>query len=191
MDFLTYHVYVDKRPDGIVFYVGKGKKNRVEKQVKRNIHWQRTVEKHCGFQREVVFSTDIEEEAFAKERELIAFYGRANLCNMTDGGEGQCGVRFTDERKQEISKRFKGFKKPDSRIQYLKDRVYSEETRAKISAGNSKRRFSKETKEKMRQAKLGKKASLATKARISQTLIGNQRNRKKYDGLSYLPFGEF
>jgi hypothetical protein len=53
---------------------------------------------------ERVFETDDEAAAFAKERELIALYGRRNTCtgtlfNLTDGGEGASGVIKTAEQR--------------------------------------------------------------------------------------------
>ncbi len=46
----------------------------------------------------IVYETDIEEESFDKERELISFYGRRDLkagplTNLTDGGEGVSGYK--------------------------------------------------------------------------------------------------
>jgi len=35
-----------------------------------------------------VLETAIEQEAFDKEIELIKFYGKENLCNIMDGGQG-------------------------------------------------------------------------------------------------------
>jgi hypothetical protein len=51
-----------------------------------------------------VFETAVEAEAFAKEIELIALYGRRNtstgtLFNLTDGGEGASGAVKTEAHK--------------------------------------------------------------------------------------------
>lgn len=51
-----------------------------------------------------VFETEVEAEAFAKEIELIALYGRRNtgtgtLFNLTDGGEGASGLIKTAEQR--------------------------------------------------------------------------------------------
>jgi hypothetical protein len=52
-----------------------------------------------------VFETEVESEAFAKEIELIALYGRRNtntgtLFNLTDGGEGATGAVRSDAEKE-------------------------------------------------------------------------------------------
>lgn len=94
-----FHVYVHRRAtDGSVFYVGKGQKRRPYYKRDRNPHWHRTFDKH-GLVVEIVLSTHDEREAFQRERELIAHYGRENLCNLTDGGEGASGVTLSPEHK--------------------------------------------------------------------------------------------
>lgn len=179
MEPVIYFVYVDKKPQcGTVFYVGKGNKNRLN-LARRNVKWQAIVDISGGFNREIVFSSADEKEALDKERELIKEYGRANLCNMTNGGQGVSGMAYTPERKAEISKRFKGVKKGVNFIKYLKGRVYSDETKAKIAASNSRRKFSPETIEKMRQSALGRKASEETRKNISASLIGNTYRKNK------------
>lgn len=83
-----YYVYLHKRADnGSVFYVGKGSGNRAYESKYRNTHWQRVVAKY-GFTVEIYRSGMAETESLELEKQLIQKYGRDNLTNMTDGGEG-------------------------------------------------------------------------------------------------------
>ncbi len=107
------YVYRDPRPlkkDQPV-YVGKGTGNRDLSHWSRGSHnkpfqdfishlKQRGLVAPC----ERVFETTVEAEAFAKEIELIALYGRRNigtgtLFNRTNGGEGASGMVKTAEQK--------------------------------------------------------------------------------------------
>jgi hypothetical protein len=107
------YVYRDPRPlkkDQPV-YVGKGTGDRDISHWSKGSHnkpfqdfishlKQRRLVAMC----ERVFETEIEFEAFAKEIELIALYGRRNtntgtLFNLTDGGEGVSGMIKTEEQK--------------------------------------------------------------------------------------------
>jgi hypothetical protein len=65
-----------------------------------------------------------EKDAFALEIERIAFWRNdgADLANYTSGGEGSAGIKYSDERRREIS-------------EILRRRSpISEETRAKLLA---------------------------------------------------------
>lgn len=85
---------------GIVFYVGKGKNKRMYshfntvkngknlRNKKLNNKLKKLIKENLKPIYKKVFETDIEQEAFDKEIELIAFYGKENLCNLADGGEG-------------------------------------------------------------------------------------------------------
>jgi hypothetical protein len=107
------YVYRDPRPlkkDQPV-YVGKGTGDRDISHWSKGSHnkpfqdfishlKQRGLVALC----ERVFETEIESEAFAKEIELIALYGRRNtntgtLFNLTDGGEGGSGTIRTEAHK--------------------------------------------------------------------------------------------
>ena len=85
-----------------------------------------------------------EEQAFAKEVELIAFYGRQNfggcLTNATDGGEGKSGYLVSKDTREALRKARVGKK-------------HTEETKAKMSA--SKSNMSAETKAKMSESRKG------------------------------------
>jgi len=107
------YVYRDPRPtkNNQPVYVGKGTGDRDLSHWSRGSHNKpfqdfiahlkvRGLVAPC----ERVFETAVEAEAFAKEIELIALYGRRNtstgtLFNLTDGGEGASGAVKTEAHK--------------------------------------------------------------------------------------------
>lgn len=96
-----YYVYLHRRKDdNEVFYVGKGKNYRASTSSNRNQWWQRIVSKH-GYVVEYVEKNLSEQSAYDLEVETIKFYrdNNHNLCNLSDGGEGNTGA----VRKQAIT----------------------------------------------------------------------------------------
>lgn len=100
---LKYYVYTLARPDGRVFYVGKGSGDRInahEKEARKGIQTYkcniiRKVWSEGGeIIKRVVFRTNDEQEAFNCEIGLIALIGQDNLTNRTIGGDGMSGYRF-------------------------------------------------------------------------------------------------
>lgn len=91
----SFYAYTHSRPDGSVFYVGKGFARRAWwfKQG-RNPYHRSIIEKY-GVENIVVTVHPCvsEEAAFELERELIAKYRALDvrLANQTDGGEGSSG----------------------------------------------------------------------------------------------------
>jgi hypothetical protein len=111
----SYYVYVDKKPCGEVFYVGKGNARRI-KQEKRNRHHSFILKKYPEWSREIVFSGS-EEDCLKKEKELISFYGRKNikqgtLVNLCDGGLGAANYVMPQKEKERLSKNWRGEKNP-------------------------------------------------------------------------------
>jgi hypothetical protein len=114
------YVYRDPRPtkSNLPVYVGKGTGDRDISHWSKGSHnkpfqdfishlKQRGLVASC----ERVFETEVEAEAFAKEIELIALYGRRNtgtgtLFNRTDGGEGATGAIRSEEEKAHLSVEF-------------------------------------------------------------------------------------
>lgn len=86
----NFYVYVHRRAtDGMIFYVGKGSGKRLNDKSGRSQHWNRVANKH-GWTSQVLFSFSQEQCAFSFEVALIAYIGRSNLVNATNGGEGVC-----------------------------------------------------------------------------------------------------
>ncbi len=98
--YVYVHKYASGPKEGKVFYVGKGQRNRawVDRR-DYNPHWQNTAKKY-GFDAEIVTRFGRESCAFSFERALIEFYGRDNLVNMTDGGEGCSSIRHSSKSKR-------------------------------------------------------------------------------------------
>ena len=92
-----FYDYFLMHPNGIVFYVGKGTGNRInehEIEAKRGIKSRKcdVIRKIWANGEEVIKQKvaffDNEKNAYDLEMLLIAFFGRENLTNRTDGGEG-------------------------------------------------------------------------------------------------------
>lgn len=110
------YVYLDPRPGkGLQpIYVGKGTVDldRASDHWERkcvNKFLQRVLDKIrvAGLVPQITIAAymEDEDEAFAMERDLIAQYGRRDLrtgplCNLTDGGQGTAGRKWTDEQRQ-------------------------------------------------------------------------------------------
>jgi Uncharacterized protein conserved in bacteria len=93
-----FYVYTLARPDGSIFYVGKGSGRRVRTHEDEARYGRcqcrrcRTIQKiwKAGgeVQRTIIFTTDDEVEAYAYEAETIAQFKPGVLCNLTSGGDG-------------------------------------------------------------------------------------------------------
>lgn len=158
----NYYVYVHKRlTDGSVFYVGQGCKRRAWSRSGRNRHWHRIVAKH-GYIVDLIIEGLSQVCALSMERAAISFYGRENLCNLTDGGDiGPTGLKHSEEVRRAQSERMRG-------NQHTKGRKLSEDHKAAISDWSRNRVVTEETRAKLR----GKVASLETRAKISASLKG-------------------
>lgn len=129
----------------------------------------------------IVFRSENEQDVLGKEIELIAQYGRRNLgtgclANMTDGGEGVIGWKYSDEAKARRSRASKGRKMSEEAKDKIRQaafqRKHSEETRKKISEVQKGRKQSTETIEKRRIAQVGKIMSEEAKAKIRAAKLG-------------------
>ncbi|MCR4330810.1 MAG: NUMOD3 domain-containing DNA-binding protein [Patescibacteria group bacterium] len=207
IELRKYYVYVLKRPDKLdeygeplIFYVGKGAGNRSnvhtrDSEVRNNRTYKSRMIKMLFANKqhpiiEIVFDKLTEPEAFEKEIELIAKYGRKDnntgiLCNLTDGGEGSsgCSRPRSAETRRKYSEAMKGHK-------------VSEETRQKIREARKKqaptmlgKHLSEDTKEKIRQANLGKKQSDETKKKMSIAHKGRRTSEETKEKLRQINIG--
>lgn len=93
-----HYTYLHCRPDGTIFYVGKGQGSRAHTIFRRNAHHKSVVKKYGAKNIQVfVFPCASEREALSNEVQQIAQLRQNGtvLCNATNGGEGTSGFRMT------------------------------------------------------------------------------------------------
>jgi hypothetical protein len=85
----NYYVYAHQKPDGSIFYVGKGRGIRQHQTGNRNEYWKRIVNKH-GYKSIILEGNLTEQEAYSREIAWIKHYKGIGQCdaNFTDGGDG-------------------------------------------------------------------------------------------------------
>lgn len=181
MAYLYRHIRLDKKE---VFYIGigsdcKGYFKRAKSHKHRNYYWNNIVNK-TNYEIEILFNDLSREDAIKKEIEFISLYGRKDLnsgtlVNMTSGGEGLNGFKHSDSSKLKIS-------------EYQKKKIFSEETRKKISESKlgkkrgvihteeSKKRISEAMKKRIISEETRLKMGLATKKRNLEKTLNNKIN---------------
>lgn len=100
-----FYTYAHYKPEGGLFYIGKGKRRRAYAMDGRNSHWQNIVNKYGRPCVKLLASWDTEEAAFDHEKVLIASFRDMGfeLANKSDGGEGTSGYKHTEECKRKNS----------------------------------------------------------------------------------------
>jgi hypothetical protein len=96
-----FFVYVDCKPNGEPFYIGKGTLARVNDKRKRNAYHTNVCNKYPDWYRGIAFMGN-EKDALSKEIELIAKY-KDIVVNQTSGGQGVVGIARTSQWKAKIS----------------------------------------------------------------------------------------
>lgn len=182
------YVYEHRRLDtGNIFYVGISlsddpKYKRAYNKTYRNKVWKRIISKT---EYEVIIIADnlTTDEAKVMEKEKIAEYGRINLgsgllCNMTQGGDGICGYKFSDEHRRRQSERMMGEKNPwfgkcgEDCNSF--GRKHTDESKRKMSEANKGRVHSEESKKRMSEKMKGRKCSEEVRAGRRERMIGDK-----------------
>jgi hypothetical protein len=98
-------VYLHKKPNDEVFYVGIGNKSRPFWKFRRNPHWNNIVNKYPNYKIEIIHDNLDWNTACDIEKKLISEYKRqcdgGMLTNITIGGDGTKG-RFVSDITKEI-----------------------------------------------------------------------------------------
>jgi hypothetical protein len=104
-----HYTYAHHKPDGTIFYIGKGSGNRAYVTYNRTIFWKRIVEKYKGFVVSILAEWKTAEEAYQHEKVLIdAFRGMGHkLANIANGGLGGFGIKKSQKEKNNLSIRMK------------------------------------------------------------------------------------
>jgi len=147
-----YYVYQYVTEDGIPYYIGKGKGNRLNEKHKHTV----TPEEN---RRNFIEQNLSEVDALTLERTLIRKYGRkvdGGLLDNTKMNQWACtsGWKHSETTKQKISSTTLG-------------KLKSEETKAKMRKPKTA-----EHAQKIREARIGTKRSDETKAKISAAKAG-------------------
>ena len=192
--------YVHCKPDGTVFYVGKGALRRVKNLRERNAYHRRVVDKY-GKKNILIGMLECSSEqiAFDLERGLIKCLKRqgVSLANCTDGGEGGSNPRPETRAKLSAAAKERGISaacreatvvarkgKPLSDTQRLKvsqgmkGKVFTEEHKRNISAAAKKRGMPSAVTVAAHAKTRGRVQSLEERARRSQALLESWRRRK-------------
>ncbi len=174
-----FYVYTHAKPDGSIFYVGKGLKARVNKiQRPHNSYHTRIVEKY-GVENIIIESKLCESERHALDLEvfIIRMYRRmgVKLTNATDGGEGTSGRVASVEQRLKMSASIRLFFKnnPESLIKAglaRRGQKHTPEARAKMShAWETRPPITDEPRAKISASNMGRKPTPEQIARISAT----------------------
>lgn len=131
-----------------VFYIGVGAdKRRAYTKKGRNNFWQNIVNK-TEYDVIILYTGLSYEEAYHKEKELIAEYGRRDLnkgtlCNLTDGGEGSPNQITTNIKRQKCriaganaSKNTAAVR--DTMLEYWKTNKFTDEQIEKMRAAGKR-----------------------------------------------------
>ena len=124
----TFYVYTHARPDGSVFYIGKGSGRRSNdfSPTRRTAHHRNIMEKY-GRENIIItiIPTPSEKDAMTLEQAMIAEarLDRIALVNITDGGEGAAGRKASPAQQVGLAKG-RG-----------KDRILSRDARQRIIDG--------------------------------------------------------
>lgn len=190
--YIYRHVRLDKNEP---FYIGIGTKpdtfNSFKKEYSRaftfdknhrNPMWVAIFSK-TKIDVEILYESDILEEAIEKEIEFIDIYKRkiddGSLANLSLGGYGCTGFKLSDDAKAKIGEASR------KRVWTPEMRKHASDIRKNIPTG---RPPSEETIEKLKKINTGKIYSEETKQKISKSLMGKMVGSKNARSKPVLQF---
>jgi hypothetical protein len=167
---MSFQTYMHTRNDtNETFYIGKGQDKRAFWKHGRNKHWTNIVNKH-GYKVYILGEWEKEVDAFEHEKFLISCFKKmgANLVNLTNGGDGPAGQKFSVEQRKKMSEAHKqlyadGYVNPKGML----GKKHTEEVKKKMRLTHAKRdcSVSNETKQKISESSKGKKGTFGHKGK--------------------------
>ena len=90
---MLHYTYAHYKPNGEIFYIGKGHGHRAYSKSSRNPHWKHIVNKHGNPTVQILAYWNEAQEALSHEILLIECFRSMGkkLANITNGGEGTIG----------------------------------------------------------------------------------------------------
>jgi hypothetical protein len=99
---LDYYIYAHTKPSGEIFYIGKGRTKRAWSKQDRNPYWFNVVNKY-GYEVVLLAVNLTEQKALAEEQLVIHHFKKFGcLANLTSGGEGISGFKFSEQSKEKM-----------------------------------------------------------------------------------------
>jgi hypothetical protein len=154
--------YPEQEKAGTVFYVGKGKEERIhdhEKEAKKGIenykcHAIRLIwAQGRQIVKEILACFETHKEALQYEIALIFFMD--GLVNLTDGGEGVIGHKHSEESKRKISKKQKDVPKGPPSMEHRENISKAKKGKPSPLKGRKKKPHTEETKRQISESKKG------------------------------------
>jgi hypothetical protein len=129
---VQHYTYAHCKPNGSIFYIGKGSGDRAYRKSHRNQYWHNIVNKYGSYNIEILSNWNTHEEALSHEVLLISCFKDMGyeLANLTIGGEGVVGYKHTIESTIKMSAFAKGRPNPTKGI---KRKPQSIETKRQMS----------------------------------------------------------
>ena len=165
------YAYFDKKDNSVV-YVGKD--SSLDKQRRRYDHkspskydvqpFNRIVQNNPNRYTYQVLVWNVEDQETLNALEIQYIRQLKPKFNFTDGGDGSCGFKHSDETRKK-------------RSEYRKGKKHSDETRSKMSKirkGKKCKPFTEEHKRKLSEANKGKKLSEEHRRKISEAHKGER-----------------
>lgn len=208
-----FYVYEHWRLDtNACFYVGLGQGRRAFRK-KRNIYYDRVCEKlramGSGVEIKFVAKNLTQGEAEALEVERILFWGRENLTNLTDGGDGvknpseetrrkigaassraNKGRKQSEETKKKRSVTMKGKPKSEEHKAKLR-KPKSDEAKKKYSLWQTGRKLTEEHRANLSKAHKGRVVSEETRKKISEATKGKPKRKQNGNNNSIISSDSF
>lgn len=163
-NFYVYEWYIEET--GEIFYVGKGKDNRVTSNKDRNEFFKNIKNKHkCNYR--IVAKNLTEDEAYAYEKEYglqLKSKGQARACYVLGKTD-----KFIDKKiRNKISKTLKG------NVPWNIGKKATEEQKKKMSIAKLGKKQSEETKRKRSESLKGRCHSDETRKKLSMQKLGSK-----------------